>query len=117
MARLGFALTLLAVACAAATAAAGAEGPAAGAAAASPAAGDDSAAVTKAVQICSTCHGPYGVSVSPEFPNLAGQHESYLIAQLHAFQHHTRAEKLAHDFMWGMAGLLDEETIKGLAKY
>jgi cytochrome c553 len=75
------------------------------------------AAVAKAVNLCSTCHGPYGISVSPEFPNLAGQRPGYLAAQLKAFQEHTRAEKAAHDFMWGIAGPLDAETIAGLAKY
>jgi cytochrome c553 len=75
------------------------------------------AAVTKAINLCSTCHGPYGVSVSPEFPNLAGQRAGYLAAQLVAFQEHARAEKAAHDFMWGIAALLDSETIGGLAKY
>jgi cytochrome c553 len=39
-----------------------------------------SAAVTKAVNLCSTCHGPYGISISPEFPNLAAQRASYLAA-------------------------------------
>jgi cytochrome c553 len=76
-----------------------------------------STAVSKAVNLCSTCHGPYGVSVSPEFPNLAGQRAGYLAVQLKAFQEHTRAEKAAHDFMWGIAGPLDSETIAGLAKY
>ena len=75
------------------------------------------AAVSKAVNLCSTCHGPYGVSVSPEFPNLAGQRAGYLAAQLKAFQEHARAEKAAHDFMWGIAGPLDSEMIAGLAKY
>jgi cytochrome c553 len=76
-----------------------------------------SAAVSKAVNLCSTCHGPYGVSVSPEFPNLAAQNAGYLAMQLKAFQEHARAEKAAHDFMWGIAGPLDGETIAGLAKY
>lgn len=76
-----------------------------------------SAAVSKAVNLCSTCHGPYGISVSPEFPNLAAQRAGYLAAQLKNFQEHTRAEKAAHDFMWGIAGPLDSETIAGLAKY
>jgi len=75
------------------------------------------AAVSKAVNLCSTCHGPYGVSVSPEFPNLAAQNRAYLAAQLRAFQEHARAEKAAHDFMWGIAGPLDNEMIAGLARY
>jgi cytochrome c553 len=88
-----------------------------GAATATATAAGYSAAVAKAVNLCSTCHGPYGVSVSPEFPNLAAQNANYLAAQLKAFREHARAEKLAHDFMWGIAGPLDNEAIAGLAKY
>jgi cytochrome c553 len=31
---------------------------------------------------CPTCHGKNGISISPEFPNLAGQNEDYLVASL-----------------------------------
>src|SRR4029079_5779864 len=53
----------------------------------------------KAVNLCSTCHGPRGVSVSPEFPILAAQRKGYLANQIEAFRKRTRTEKDAHDFM------------------
>ena len=70
-----------------------------------------------AVNLCSTCHGPRGVSRSAEFPILAAQREGYLLAQLDAFRTHARAEKDAHDFMWGIASNLDEAVVDGIATY
>jgi len=70
-----------------------------------------------AINLCSTCHGPRGISTSPEFPILAAQREGYLVAQLEAFQSKTREEKAAHDFMWGIAGNLNPATIKSVAHY
>lgn len=75
------------------------------------------AAEEKVVNLCSTCHGPRGISTSPEFPILAAQHKSYLEAQIDAFRKRTRAEKDAHDFMWGIAGNLDESIIDAIAAY
>jgi len=75
------------------------------------------AAEEKAVNLCSTCHGPRGISTSPEFPILAAQRKGYLEAQIDAFRKRTRAEKDAHDFMWGIAGNLDEAIIGGIADY
>lgn len=71
----------------------------------------------RAINLCSTCHGPRGVSTSPEFPILAAQQQAYLVAQLEAFQRKTREEKAAHDFMWGIAGNLDAATIRSIAQY
>jgi cytochrome c553 len=75
------------------------------------------AAEEKAVNLCSTCHGPRGISTSPEFPILAAQHTGYLASQIDAFRKQARAEKDAHDFMWGIAGRLDEKIINGIAAY
>lgn len=75
------------------------------------------AAEEKAVNLCSTCHGPRGISTSAEFPILAAQRAGYLAAQIDAFRKQTRAEKDAHDFMWGIAGRLDEKIIDGIAAY
>lgn len=75
------------------------------------------AAEEKVVNLCSTCHGPRGISTSPEFPILAAQREGYLEAQIDAFRKRTRAEKDAHDFMWGIAGNLDEPIIGAIAAY
>lgn len=74
-------------------------------------------ATDKAVNLCSSCHGPRGISVSPEFPTLAGQREPYLVAQMKAFRDRTRADKEAHQFMWGIAAQLDDQTIEGIARY
>ena len=91
---------------------------AAGAAAAqAQPAGADPTSQKVAASICSACHGPTGVSASPLFPRLAGQQETYLAAQLRAFKAKTRGEQDAHDYMWGMATLLDESVIDGLARY
>lgn len=75
------------------------------------------AAEEKAVNLCSTCHGPRGISTSSEFPILAAQRPGYLVAQIDAFRKQTRAEKDAHDFMWGIAGRLDEKIIAGIGAY
>ncbi len=40
----------------------------------------------KKAQICAACHGAKGISVNPEWPNLAGQHLTYLIKQLKDFK-------------------------------
>ena len=82
-----------------------------------PTPADLKAGEEKAVNLCSTCHGPRGVSTSPEFPILAAQNRSYLEAQLDAFRAHTRSEKIAHDFMWGIAGGLDDRMISAVAAY
>jgi cytochrome c553 len=78
---------------------------------------NEESAVDKAVNLCSTCHGPRGVSTSPEFPILAGQHEAYLIAQMKAFRDRSRADKEAHQYMWGIAAQLDDAAIEGIARY
>jgi cytochrome c553 len=75
------------------------------------------AAEERAVNLCSTCHGPRGISRSPEFPILAAQNRLYLEAQIDAFRKKSRAEKDAHDFMWGIAGNLPEPIIAGIAQY
>jgi cytochrome c553 len=36
--------------------------------------------------ICAACHGPTGISSNPLWPNLSGQHPSYLVKQLHDFK-------------------------------
>jgi cytochrome c553 len=70
-----------------------------------------------AAEVCASCHGPGGVSVSPAFPRLAGQTPEYLTAQLKAFRDRTRADPMAQAFMWGMASQLSDDTIAGLAAY
>lgn len=79
--------------------------------------GADQAAQKVAASVCAGCHGPTGISTSPMFPRLAGQQESYLVAQLKAFKAKTRGEQDAHDYMWGMATLLEEPVVQAMARY
>jgi hypothetical protein len=46
-------------------------------------AGDAAAGKAKSV-VCSACHGADGTSVNPQWPNLKGQKEEYLIKQIKA---------------------------------
>jgi cytochrome c553 len=70
-----------------------------------------------ATQVCGTCHGRDGNSISPLFPRLASQPAGYMEAQLKSFRDRTRADPPAVAYMWGMASQLDDETIKDLASY
>ncbi|GAB2789638.1 c-type cytochrome [Halomonas shantousis] len=42
----------------------------------------DPAAGRQKAQVCAACHGANGVSLAPTFPNLAGQHASYIAKQV-----------------------------------
>ncbi len=72
---------------------------------------------TLAKQVCSTCHGMDGNSVSPNFPRLAGQPEPYFIAQMKGFRTHTRSDPVGFEYMWGLSRHLTDEQITGLAAY
>lgn len=89
-----------------------------GARAAPPAKQADAEAVKLATTVCSNCHGPGGDSVSPLFPKLAAQQPAYLAAQIRAFKTRTaRGEPEAHEYMHGMAALIDSATVEALAHY
>jgi cytochrome c553 len=75
------------------------------------------AALRVAVTTCATCHGPQGHSISPKFPNLAGQRPEYFAAQMNNFRSHTRGDPDALGYMWGMAAPLDDDMIVALAAY
>ncbi|TLU73577.1 c-type cytochrome [Lichenicoccus roseus] len=75
-------------------------------------AADIAAGKTLAVR-CSACHGPAGIAVTPDAPNLAGQNEAYLSAQLTAF--HTGARQ--NEMMSMMAKPLTDAQIADLAAY
>ncbi len=74
-------------------------------------------ATTLAQQVCSNCHGLSGNAVSPNFPNLAGQSQDYVIAQLKGFKSHGRRDPAGFEYMWGLSRGLTEDQIKGLAAY
>ena len=62
---------------------------------------------------CAACHGPQGLSVAPDAPNLAGQPELYLAAQLKAYRDGTRK----HEVMSLMAKPLSDADIEDLAAW
>jgi len=70
-----------------------------------------------AVQVCASCHGANGQSQSPMVPNLAGQQREYIVNQLRDYRDHTRSNKYAVQYMWGMAGPLTDKQIQELADY
>lgn len=70
-----------------------------------------------ATEVCSTCHGPRGESISSAFPRLAGQQAQYLDVQLKAFRDRTRGDPMAQAYMWGMASQLDDASIASLSAY
>ena len=76
------------------------------------AAADNSPGRAKA-QACAVCHGPLGISVSPDAPNIAGQPAIYLSAQLKAY----RGGERKHEVMSLMAKPLSDEDIASLAAW
>jgi cytochrome c553 len=70
-----------------------------------------------AAQVCASCHGPRGDSISPGFPKIAGQRAEYLENQLKAFRDRTRADPMAQAYMWGMTSQLSDDMVKKLAVF
>lgn len=62
---------------------------------------------------CAACHGADGNSLNPEWPSLAGQHETYIVRQLQAFHGGQRQNVL----MSPMAAILSAEDMADLAAY
>ena len=62
---------------------------------------------------CTACHGQNGISANPLWPNLAGQKDQYLIAQLKAYRDGSRKNPL----MSPMATVLSDADIENLAAY
>jgi cytochrome c553 len=76
------------------------------------AAGNLDAGRTKSV-ICAACHGVDGNSQNPEWPSLAGQHDTYISGQLHAFKKGTRQNPI----MLGQVAALADQDIDDVAAF
>ena len=76
-------------------------------------AADLAAGKTKALFVCSDCHGATGISVVENYPNLAGQKEMYLTIQLKAF----RAGKRQSQEMNLIAKQMSDADIANVAAY
>jgi cytochrome c553 len=62
---------------------------------------------------CVACHGQEGVAGAPQWPNLAGQHESYLLEALGQYKNGDRVDLVMNP----LAQPLDEESIQELAAF
>jgi cytochrome c553 len=67
----------------------------------------------KVQEVCVSCHGETGVSISPEFPHLAGQSGAAIYKQLHDYRTGSRT----HPLMTDIAKALPEEIIADVAAY
>jgi cytochrome c553 len=77
------------------------------------AAGAPVGAAPAAAATCVACHGADGVSISKEYPNLAGQHIDYLERALRDY----KAGKRKNGVMAGIISAVDEKDIPALAKF
>jgi cytochrome c553 len=75
-------------------------------------AGDVKAGRTKAL-MCQACHGLDGLSKTPDAPNIAGQTEPYIVAQLQAYKSGARK----NDAMSVVAPSLSDTDVEDLAAY
>ncbi len=64
-------------------------------------------------KVCEACHGATGKSVDPSYPNLAGQHASYLVKALSDYRSGARTNPI----MAGMASNLSNQDILDLAAW
>jgi cytochrome c553 len=67
----------------------------------------------KAQEVCVACHGEQGVSVAPQYPNLAGQSGAAIYKQLSDYRSGSRTNQLMTD----IAKALDEATLADVAAY
>ena len=77
-----------------------------------PITGDIRAGQVKST-VCAACHGPQGVAIAPNFPNLAGQSATYLYVQLKTFKGGHRSDPV----MSGQAAALGDADMRNLAAY
>jgi cytochrome c553 len=62
---------------------------------------------------CQACHGQNGMSVSPDFPNLAGQNADYMV---HALRHYKNGKR-KNPIMQGQVANLSDKDILDLAAH
>lgn len=74
--------------------------------------GDAEAGKAKA-SVCGACHGATGVNPNPTYPDLAGQHEAYLVKQMVDFKSGARTDMM----MAPMAVNLSDQDMADLAAF
>jgi cytochrome c553 len=75
--------------------------------------GSATAASLEETATCIACHGQNGISLSPAWPTLAGQHEDYLVHSLNQYRDGTRKDPV----MAPLAAALSDDDVALLAKY
>ena len=58
---------------------------------------------------CTTCHGAAGISIAPIWPNIAGQHKDYLLAQMKDIKSGKRNNGMSVTMQAIVANVTDEE--------
>lgn len=76
--------------------------------------GGDPEAGESLSQTCAACHGPNGNSPNPQWPNIAGQHASYIYKQLKDFK---AGEERSNAQMTGMVANLRDQDMRDLAAF
>ena len=61
---------------------------------------------------CVSCHGPAGISPAPIWPNIAGQHKPYLVAQMKDIKSGKRNNGMSMTMKPLIANVSDEEIEK-----
>jgi cbb3-type cytochrome c oxidase subunit III len=85
--------------------------------AATPAELTGDAAHGKAISTtCATCHGAEGKAIMPAYPNLAGQHPSYIVRSLLEYKKGPQGQR-NNPIMMAMAMPLSDQDIADLAAY
>jgi len=77
------------------------------------AAGGSTAVSREETTTCIACHGQNGISLSPNWPTLAGQHEDYLVHALNQYRDGTRTDAV----MAPMVAALSDRDVALLAKH
>jgi len=80
---------------------------------AGPVSAGDAALGAQKAAVCSACHGMTGASINPEWPNLAGLGEPYIVTQIQAF----KAGKRVNPLMTPMAAALMDGDMEDLAAH
>lgn len=77
------------------------------------ASGGSEGSVIEEITTCVACHGQNGISLSPIWPTLAGQHEDYILHALAQYRDGARKDPV----MAPLASALSEDDVKLVARY
>lgn len=68
-------------------------------------------------EVCASCHGATGTSVTADVPNMAGQNESYLFEQLRRFSSGERGGGFHSKFMRGLTNAMHEDEKRAVTSF